>query len=54
VEDENADRVYVPGTTPNQPARDVEPFWPPADLPAPNKDAARPPEPGFPATPGLC
>jgi MinD-like ATPase involved in chromosome partitioning or flagellar assembly len=36
VEDEHADRVYVPGsnTTP-PPARDVEPFWPPEELDAP-------------------
>jgi MinD-like ATPase involved in chromosome partitioning or flagellar assembly len=36
VEDEYADRVYVPGsnTTP-PPARDVEPFWPPEELDAP-------------------
>jgi hypothetical protein len=35
VEDENADRVYVPGTTPTPPARDVEPFWPPEELDPP-------------------
>ena len=27
MEDEQADRVYVPGTTPTPPDRDVEPFW---------------------------
>ena len=32
MEDENADRVYVPGTNPTPPARDVEPFWPPEEL----------------------
>ena len=35
MEDEHADRVYVPGTTPAPPARDVEPFWPPEELEAP-------------------
>lgn len=35
MEDENADRVYVPGTNPTPPARDVEPFWPPEELVAP-------------------
>jgi MinD-like ATPase involved in chromosome partitioning or flagellar assembly len=35
VEDETADRVYVPGTNPTPPARDVEPFWPPEELEAP-------------------
>ena len=35
MEDENADRVYVPGTNPTPPARDVEPFWPPEELEAP-------------------
>jgi MinD-like ATPase involved in chromosome partitioning or flagellar assembly len=32
VTDENADRVYVPGTTPTPPDRDVEPFWAPEEL----------------------
>ncbi|GIM97279.1 MinD/ParA family ATP-binding protein [Paractinoplanes toevensis] len=27
MEDEHADRVYVPGTNPTPPDRDVEPFW---------------------------
>jgi MinD-like ATPase involved in chromosome partitioning or flagellar assembly len=35
VEDENAERVYVPGTNSTPPARDVEPFWPPEELAAP-------------------
>src|SRR5689334_5634053 len=35
VEDETADRVYVPGTKPTPAARDVEPFWPPEELEAP-------------------
>jgi MinD-like ATPase involved in chromosome partitioning or flagellar assembly len=36
VEDEYADRVYVPGTSPAPPpTRDVEPFWPPEELAAP-------------------
>ena len=35
MEDENADRVYVPGTNGTQPDRDVEPFWPPEELNAP-------------------
>jgi hypothetical protein len=35
VEDENADRVYVPGTNGTPPDRDVEPFWPPEELNAP-------------------
>lgn len=35
MEDENADRVYVPGTNPTPPARDVEPFWPPEELEPP-------------------
>jgi hypothetical protein len=35
VEDENADRVYVPGTNGTEPDRDVEPFWPPEELNAP-------------------
>jgi hypothetical protein len=35
VEDENADRVYVPGTNARAADRDVEPFWPPEELNAP-------------------
>ena len=35
MEDENADRVYVPGTNGTEPDRDVEPFWPPEELNAP-------------------
>ncbi|MEU4216649.1 chromosome partitioning protein [Actinoplanes sp. NPDC026623] len=35
MEDENADRVYVPGTNGAPPDRDVEPFWPPEELSAP-------------------
>ena len=35
MEDENAERVYVPGTNSTPPARDVEPFWPPEELAAP-------------------
>ena len=35
MEDENADRVYVPGTNGSPPDRDVEPFWPPEELSAP-------------------
>jgi MinD-like ATPase involved in chromosome partitioning or flagellar assembly len=36
VEDEYADRVYVPGTNATPPpARDVEEFWPPEELDAP-------------------
>ncbi|MET8151887.1 chromosome partitioning protein [Actinoplanes sp. NPDC049668] len=35
MEDENADRVYVPGTNGTPPDRDVEPFWPPEELSAP-------------------
>ena len=36
MEDEYADRVYVPGTNATPPpARDVEPFWPPEELEAP-------------------
>ena len=27
MEDEHADRVYVPGTNPTPPDRDVEPLW---------------------------
>ncbi|WP_285688401.1 ParA family protein [Actinoplanes sp. NBRC 103695] len=35
MEDENADRVYVPGTSNGAtPDRDVEPFWPPEELDA--------------------
>ena len=32
MEDEHADRVYVPGTNPTPPDRDVEPFWAPEEL----------------------
>ena len=39
MEDENADRVYVPGTNGTPPDRDVEPFWPPEELNAPVHDA---------------
>ncbi len=37
MDDESADRVYVPGSsnTPAPPARDVEPFWAPEELAAP-------------------
>jgi len=35
VEDEHADRVYVPGTNPAPPDRDVEPFWAQEELEAP-------------------
>jgi hypothetical protein len=35
VEDENADRVYVPGNNPTPPDRDVEPFWAEDELEAP-------------------
>nr|WP_166661328.1 ParA family protein [Actinoplanes brasiliensis] len=37
MEDEDADRVYVPGTSSNPapPDRDVEPFWAPEELEAP-------------------
>nr|WP_250000767.1 ParA family protein [Actinoplanes sp. M2I2] len=37
MEDENADRVYVPGTSnnPAPPDRDVEPFWAPEELETP-------------------
>ncbi|GAA2652413.1 MinD/ParA family ATP-binding protein [Paractinoplanes durhamensis] len=33
--DEHADRVYVPGTNPTPPDRDVEPFWADEEPPAP-------------------
>ena len=35
MEDEHADRVYVPGTNPTPPDRDVEPFWAEDELEAP-------------------
>ena len=36
MEDEYADRVYVPGTNATPPhTRDIEPFWPPEELEAP-------------------
>ena len=41
MEDEHADRVYVPGTNPTPPARDVEPFWAPEELEAPVHGAGR-------------
>jgi MinD-like ATPase involved in chromosome partitioning or flagellar assembly len=35
VTDEHADRVYVPGTNPTPPDRDVEPFWEDDEVEAP-------------------
>jgi MinD-like ATPase involved in chromosome partitioning or flagellar assembly len=51
VEDENADRVYVPGTNPTPPARDVEPFWPPEELAAPVHGGKPVPHEASPGTP---
>ena len=35
MEDEHADRVYVPGTNPTPPDRDVEPLWDEDEVEAP-------------------
>ena len=44
MEDEHADRVYVPGTNAAPPpARDVEPFWAPDELEAPVHGGPVPP-----------
>jgi MinD-like ATPase involved in chromosome partitioning or flagellar assembly len=51
VEDENADRVYVPGTNPTPPARDVEPIWPPEELEAPVHGGKPVPHEAPPGTP---
>ena len=54
MEDENADRVYVPGTNGTEPDRDVEPFWPPEELNAPvhgGKPVPHDAPPAFPLPP---
>ncbi len=54
MEDENADRVYVPGTNGTPPDRDVEPFWPPEELNAPvhgGQPVPRDAPPAFPLPP---
>ncbi|MEU7903691.1 chromosome partitioning protein [Actinoplanes sp. NPDC049118] len=54
MEDENADRVYVPGTNGTPPDRDVEPFWPPEELSAPvhgGRPVPRDAPPAFPLPP---
>ncbi|HEY0001899.1 MAG TPA: hypothetical protein VGB74_15705, partial [Actinoplanes sp.] len=54
MEDENADRVYVPGT-PTPPARDVEPFWAAEELEPPvhgGRPVPHEPPPAIPLTNG--
>ncbi|GGK95302.1 chromosome partitioning protein [Mangrovihabitans endophyticus] len=51
MEDENADRVYVPGTNATPPARDVEPFWPPEELETPVHGGKPVPHESRPTTP---
>ena len=54
MEDENADRVYVPGTNGTPPDRDVEPFWPSEELKAPvhgGQPVPRDAPPAFPLPP---
>ncbi|BCJ53115.1 hypothetical protein Asp14428_45900 [Actinoplanes sp. NBRC 14428] len=54
MEDENADRVYVPGTNGSPPDRDVEPFWPPEELSPPvhgGKPVPHDASPAFPLPP---